>query len=211
MLHHPNAVVIHDFGEDKDGTAYIVMELLVGRSLRQLLIDEGLINSKRAYGIVRQACAALDAGHRNGIVHRDIKPDNVILLDSHDGADHVKILDFGLARFANQGEPDENHACVFRRSISGSITGWGTQIEIVPDAQESHTYLQTHSMLLSAKAKADAIPSLIVKTDNVSASHGGTVGELDEEQIFYMTTRGLPRPPSRPRPEPRHRRSPPGR
>ena len=48
-------------------------------------------------------------------------------------------------------------------------------------------------MLLSAKAKADAIPSLIVETDNVSASHGGTVGELDEEQIFYMMTRGLSR------------------
>jgi Fe-S cluster assembly protein SufD len=48
-------------------------------------------------------------------------------------------------------------------------------------------------MLLSAKAKADAIPSLIVKTDNVSASHGGTVGELDEEQIFYMESRGIPR------------------
>src|SRR3712207_1879181 len=48
-------------------------------------------------------------------------------------------------------------------------------------------------MLLSPKAKADSIPSLIVKTDNVSASHGGTVGELDEEQIFYMMTRGIPR------------------
>ncbi len=102
MLHHPNAVVIHDFGEDKDGTTYIVMELLDGRSLRQLLIDEGLIGSKRAYGIIRQACAALDAGHRNGIVHRDIKPDNVILLDTHDGADHVKILDFGIAKLLDK-------------------------------------------------------------------------------------------------------------
>ncbi len=98
MLHHPNAVVIHDFGEDDDGTAYIVMELLVGRSLRQLLVDEGSINALRAYGIIRQACAALDAGHRNGIVHRDIKPDNIVLLDSNDGADHVKILDFGIAK-----------------------------------------------------------------------------------------------------------------
>jgi serine/threonine-protein kinase len=98
MLHHPNAVVIHDFGEDDDGMAYIVMELLVGRSLRQLLIDEGSIAAARAYGIIRQACAALDAGHRNGIVHRDIKPDNIILLDSNDGADHVKILDFGIAK-----------------------------------------------------------------------------------------------------------------
>lgn len=97
MLHHPNAVVIHDFGEE-EGTAYIVMELLVGRSLRQLLVDEGTITSARAYGIIRQAAAALDAGHRNGIVHRDIKPDNIYLLDSHDNADHIKILDFGIAK-----------------------------------------------------------------------------------------------------------------
>ncbi len=64
----------------------------------------------------------------------------------------------------------------------------------MPNAQESHTYLQTHQMLLSQKAKGDAIPSLIVETDSVSASHGGTVGELDEEQIFYMMSRGITRP-----------------
>lgn len=102
LLHHPNAVVIHDFGEDNDGTTYIVMELLLGRSLRQLLIDEGSISAARAYGILRQASAALDAGHRNGIVHRDIKPDNIILLDSHDGADHIKILDFGIAKLRDK-------------------------------------------------------------------------------------------------------------
>jgi len=66
-------------------------------------------------------------------------------------------------------------------------------IKIVKDAQESHTYLQTHSMMLSPKAKVDAIPSLIVETDSVSASHGGTVGELDEALVFYMQARGLPR------------------
>lgn len=102
MLHHPNAVVIHDFGEDTDGTAYIVMELLVGRSLRQLLVESGTVAPKRAYGIIRQASAALDAGHRNGIVHRDIKPDNIYLLDTHDDEDHIKILDFGIAKLADK-------------------------------------------------------------------------------------------------------------
>jgi len=66
-------------------------------------------------------------------------------------------------------------------------------IKIVPGAQESHTYLQTHSMMLSPRAKVDAIPSLIVETDSVSASHGGTVGEVDESQVFYMQSRGLSR------------------
>ena len=66
-------------------------------------------------------------------------------------------------------------------------------IHIVPRATETDTYLQTHQMLLSPKARGDAIPSLIVEVDNVKASHGGTVGELDQEQIFYMMTRGLSR------------------
>jgi Fe-S cluster assembly scaffold protein SufB len=83
---------------------------------------------------------------------------------------------------------------VWKGALTGeSRASYEGLIHIVPGAQETNTYLQTHSMLLSPKAKGDAIPSLIVQTDNVSASHGGTVGELDEEQIFYMMTRGIPR------------------
>jgi len=101
MLHHPNAVVIHDFGEDADGTAYIVMELLIGRSLRQVLSQESSISAVRAYGIIRQASAALDAGHRNGIVHRDIKPENIMLTSA--GA--AKLCDLGLAK-QTKGDSD---------------------------------------------------------------------------------------------------------
>ena len=67
-------------------------------------------------------------------------------------------------------------------------------IKIDPGAQQSHTYLQFHSMMLSDAAKLDAIPSVLVSADDVSASHGGTVGELDEYKIFYMQTRGFTRP-----------------
>jgi Fe-S cluster assembly protein SufD len=66
-------------------------------------------------------------------------------------------------------------------------------IKIDPGAQQTHTYLQIHSMMLSPKARLDAIPSVLVSSDDVSASHGGTVGELDETAIFYMQTRGLDR------------------
>ena len=64
-------------------------------------------------------------------------------------------------------------------------------IQIDPGAQQTHTYLQIHTMMLSPKARIDAIPSVLVSSDDVSASHGGTVGELDESSIFYMQT---PRP-----------------
>jgi Fe-S cluster assembly scaffold protein SufB len=66
-------------------------------------------------------------------------------------------------------------------------------IQIEPGAQQTHTYLQIHSMMLSPKARIDAIPSVLVSADDVSASHGGTVGELDEAVIFYMQSRGLDR------------------
>ena len=66
-------------------------------------------------------------------------------------------------------------------------------IQINPGAQQTHTYLQFHSMMLSPKARIDAIPSVLVSADDVSASHGGTVGELDENSIYYMQTRGLDR------------------
>ena len=66
-------------------------------------------------------------------------------------------------------------------------------IKIDPGAQQTHTYLQIHTMMLSPKARIDAIPSVLVSSDDVSASHGGTVGELDESSIFYMQSRGLDR------------------
>lgn len=66
-------------------------------------------------------------------------------------------------------------------------------IKIDPGAQQTHTYLQIHTMMLSPRARLDAIPSVLVSADDVSASHGGTVGELDEDSIFYMQSRGLDR------------------
>lgn len=66
-------------------------------------------------------------------------------------------------------------------------------IKIDQGAQQTHTYLQIHTMMLSPKARLDAIPSVLVSADDVSASHGGTVGELDESSIFYMQSRGLDR------------------
>jgi Fe-S cluster assembly protein SufD len=83
---------------------------------------------------------------------------------------------------------------VWKGALTGeSRASYEGLIHILPKAPEVDTYLQTHQMLLSPKAKGDAIPSLIVEVDNVKASHGGTVGELDPEQIFYMMTRGISR------------------
>jgi FeS assembly protein SufD len=106
-----------------------------------------------------------------------------------EGSEH---LDLFTTDLHEQG--DTTGDTIWKGALTGeSRASYEGLIHIVQGAQNTNTYLQTHSMLLSPKAKADAIPSLIVKTDNVSASHGGTVGEVDEEQVFYMMSRGIPR------------------
>ncbi len=103
-LHHPNAVVIHDFGQEPDGVTYIVMELLEGRSLRDVLQERKIINSELIAPLLKQACAAIETAHRQGIIHRDLKPDNFILQETPDGAMHVKLLDFGIAKLLDRTE-----------------------------------------------------------------------------------------------------------
>jgi serine/threonine-protein kinase len=97
-LNHPSIVAVYDTGEDVTGsngsTPYIVMEYVEGRTLREVLKAEGRIMPRRAMEIVADVCAALDFSHRNGIVHRDVKPGNVMITST--GA--VKVMDFGIAR-----------------------------------------------------------------------------------------------------------------
>jgi serine/threonine-protein kinase len=102
QLHHPNVVTIHDYGEARgdDGFAYIVMELVAGVSLRELLRREGRLPAARAASLMRDICAGVAAAHRREIVHRDIKPDNIIVLppdDDHE-RERVKVVDFGIAK-----------------------------------------------------------------------------------------------------------------
>ncbi len=96
-LSHPNIVVIHEFGED-NGRHYIAMEYLEGRSLRERLRAEGRIPVDEARRIARAVCDALAYAHARGVVHRDVKPDNIHLLP--DG--RVKLTDFGIARIAEE-------------------------------------------------------------------------------------------------------------
>jgi beta-lactam-binding protein with PASTA domain/predicted Ser/Thr protein kinase len=96
-LNHPSIVAVYDTGED-DGpeghTPYIVMEYVEGRTLREVLKTQDRLPPQQAMEITAEVCAALDFSHRSGIVHRDIKPGNVMITDA--GA--IKVMDFGIAR-----------------------------------------------------------------------------------------------------------------
>ena len=92
-IQHPNVIPIHTAGEH-DGRGYIVMRFVEGCDLRTLIRREGRLAPERAARIVRQVAAGLDAAHRAGLVHRDVKPANILL----DGDDHAYLTDFGLTR-----------------------------------------------------------------------------------------------------------------
>src|SRR5207253_10169000 len=92
-LAHPNIVSIYDRGE-AEGTYYIAMEYLEGRSLKELILSRGPAPVSVAIDYARQILSALRFAHRNGIVHRDIKPHNVLV----DAEGRVKVTDFGIAR-----------------------------------------------------------------------------------------------------------------
>lgn len=100
-LKHPNAVTIYDFGISGEGLQYLVMEFIEGQSLRQIIRERGLLTTPEAVEIITQVCAALDEAHRQGIVHRDIKPDN-IMVQAIAGGLRVKVLDFGIAKLRDQ-------------------------------------------------------------------------------------------------------------
>lgn len=101
-LEHPNITRVIDFGEEKDGLLYLVMELLVGKSLEQVLKAEGRLSQQKAVELTIQACTALAFAHDNGIIHRDVKPENLMLVahrdDDGNPCDLVKVCDFGLAK-----------------------------------------------------------------------------------------------------------------
>jgi serine/threonine protein kinase len=102
QLHHPNVVTIHDYGEARghEGFAYIVMELVSGEPMRDLLRREGKLETNRAVALMSGVCAGVGAAHRRGIVHRDIKPDNIIVApaDEDSATERVKVVDFGIAK-----------------------------------------------------------------------------------------------------------------
>ncbi len=107
-LTHPNVVTIFDYGETADGSCFIAMEYLEGRSLSDELKVVGKLPADRAIHITRQAARALREAHTLGVVHRDMKPGNVYLVKRDDDEDFVKVLDFGLVKEASTGEGQDH-------------------------------------------------------------------------------------------------------
>jgi len=115
-VRHRNIVDVTDFVEIPDGPTFIIMELLGGVSLGKWARSG--IDLPRALAVLVQICDGLDAAHQVGVVHRDLKPDNVIVMPTADGAELAKVLDFGVAKLLNRDDED-----VGFQTAAGSVIG----------------------------------------------------------------------------------------
>ena len=107
-INHPNVAAIYDFGETSTGLLYLAMEFVEGPTLRTMLARERRIDLLRAVKLVEQAANALAAAHHLGFVHRDIKPDNIMVTRSPDGSELVKVVDFGIAKTVDERNGSQN-------------------------------------------------------------------------------------------------------
>jgi serine/threonine-protein kinase len=111
-LQHPNTIRMFDFGQSSEGRLFMTMEFLDGLVLREALAKQSPFAATRVMKILIQCCASLAEAHAIGIIHRDIKPDNVFLLNMAGSPDFVKLLDFSVAKLLQEGDRMKTQAGV---------------------------------------------------------------------------------------------------
>jgi serine/threonine protein kinase len=146
-LTHPNTVAIYDYGRTRDGVFYYAMELLEGMDLERLVAEHGPQPPGRVVHVLRQVCGALAEAHDLGLVHRDVKPANVLLTPRRNEHEVAKILDFGLVKSV-EIDPKESPA------VSAINTITGTPLYMSPEAIQSPDSVDARSDLYSLGAVA---------------------------------------------------------
>jgi serine/threonine-protein kinase len=124
QLSHPNTIEIYDYGRTRDGVFFYAMEYLDGITLEELVNRGGPVPATRVIAILRQLCGSLREAHNRGLIHRDIKPQNVMLCERGGEYDVVKVLDFGLVKDLDRPDP---------RDITQFMKVLGTPVYMAPE------------------------------------------------------------------------------
>jgi serine/threonine-protein kinase len=149
-LAHPNVVEIYDYGRSSEGLFYYAMEYLEGINLGERVAREGALPVARALPILRQLCAGLAAAHAAGLVHRDVKPENVMLCRRGEEADVVKILDFGMVKKADAGHS---------RNLTRGLKILGTPLYMAPECLRNPADVDARTDIYAVGAVAFTILS----------------------------------------------------
>lgn len=124
-LRHPNVIAVTDFGQTEDGTLFMAMEFVAGRGLGRIIAEESPLSEVRVIRIGAQILAALAEAHAAGVLHRDLKPGNVMIEARRDEPDFVKVIDFGIAKIQ---APEEG-----RGTLTQAGLVWGTPCYMSPE------------------------------------------------------------------------------
>ena len=153
LLESRNTVAVFDFGETPDGLLYLAMEYLRGRTLAHLLRERGTISAGRVTRVLTQVLRSLEEAHAQGIVHRDIKPDNIFLTDA-DEPDLVKVLDFGIAK----GER------ISDQPVAGTQSGPTTRTDLVVGTPEYMSPEQARGQSVDGRADLWAVGVILYES-----------------------------------------------
>jgi serine/threonine protein kinase len=185
-MHHPNVVNVTDFGfahVEGDRIAYLVMEYLDGCTLADILAEESQLPIEWVVDIIEQTCSAVDEAHQHGVVHRDLKPDNIWLEPNRRGGYTVKVLDFGLAKL---GEVQVGAEPVFgasphrpdsaRPEALTAVTGRTTEVIEGPSAHAADTSeAVTHALRVAPEE-----PKTLILSDNSELAVAPAMSDASE-------------------------------
>jgi eukaryotic-like serine/threonine-protein kinase len=147
-IDHPNCVGVSDFGRLEDGSLYLALELVHGRPLADVLDNEGRLEPRRALRIARHVLRGLAHAHRAGIVHRDVKPGNVVLTERDGDPDFAKVLDFGIAKLEGQAETVEGGEKLTQAGIACGTPSYMAPEQVVGDSADARSDVYAVGIML---------------------------------------------------------------